>query len=281
MLRSGVATNSSGERNYDLFWELWGADGGVPLLLINGLGSPMVSYEQGFLEQFVAAGFQVVRFDNRDAGRSTKSDPKAGQPPYLVSDMAVDAVAVMDAVGWDQANIWGVSMGGMIAQQLAIDHSTRVLGLISVMSMTGEPGHGGPSKAAQVALVQTQPTEREAWLDLRVEAEKIWASPEFYSTAVSREKASLLYDYGVSPVGTAQQYRAIMASGSRDEALSGLALPSLVIHGSVDQLISPEGGRHTAEVIPGARYVEIDGFGHDLPEDLWPRLVREVAEFAL
>ncbi|MEZ5226051.1 MAG: alpha/beta fold hydrolase [Acidimicrobiales bacterium] len=168
-------------RNGDV--ELWyqhfvGGDGATPLLLINGLGSPSVAYQKGFVDELLAVGFDVVRFDNRDLGRSsriTASSPT--EPGYRLADMARDAVAVLDAVGWDRAVVFGQSMGGMIAQQLAIDHPERLLALVSLMSSTGNRSVGHPSASAKAGLLSVPPNDRAGWLDHRVETERYWASP--------------------------------------------------------------------------------------------------------
>ncbi len=286
MIRSGRATNTSSANNsqgadIELAWELWGAaDGsGIPLLLVNGLGSPMVSYEVGFVEQFVAAGFAVVRFDNRDTGQSTLTKSKGSEPGYDLVDMAGDAVAVMDAVGWEQAHVFGQSMGGMIVQQLAVTYPERLLSMTSLMSTTGNREFGRPTTQAMEALIQVPPTDREGWLDVMVGAEKLWCSPDLWDPTRVRAKGELMFDYGVDPQGTARQYRAVLASGNRDAALAGVVTSTLVLHGSADNLIGPDGGKHTAEVIPGASYVEIEGLGHDMPSEMWPRMVKEVATF--
>lgn len=288
MLRSGLAINqnegSSGSvgQIVELCWELWGSEGpeSSRLLLVNGLGSPMVSYELGFIQQLVAAGFQVVRFDNRDVGKSSRMTGLRSAS-YVLADMAADAVAVLDAVGWETVHVVGQSMGGMISQQLAIDAPERLLSMTSLMSGTGEPGFGRPSKEALAALLTTQPSDREGWLDSRVRTEKLWASPDLWDPEWVRAKGELMFDYGVDPQGAARQYRAVVGSGSRDNDLAAITTPTLVMHGSADMLIGVDGGRHAAEVIAASRYVEIEGLGHDLPPKMWSRLVQEVADFAL
>ncbi len=263
-----------------LWWQHFeGRPGSIPLLLINGLGSPSVAYQRGFVEHLLEAGFDVVRFDNRDLGRSTRLQSVGGDPGYTTVDMAADAVAVLDAVGWERAVVFGQSMGGMIAQQLAIDHPERVGHLVSLMSSTGNRSVGRPSESARDGLLAVPPSDREGWIAHRVRTERFWASPAFWDPDWVAAKGAELYDHGIDPAGTARQYRAIMASPVRDEALGSLRVPTLVLHGSADTLIDPSGGRHTAACIPGARYVEIDGMGHDLPPGLWARLAAEVAAF--
>lgn len=259
-----------------LHWERHG-DASAPrrLLLINGLGSPMVAFEQGFVDLLVDRGFVVIRFDNRDVGRSPRH-PDGG---YALADMVQDTIEVLDAADWSSAHVFGQSMGGMIAQQLAIDAPERVLSLTSLMSSTGNPEFGRSSREARSALLASPPTDEAGWLSNRLETERIWCSPDLWDPAWVESKARAMLDHGIDPAGAARQYRAVAAAGSRDDALAALDVPTLVIHGSADTLISPSGGRHTAEVIPGARYVEVEGMGHDLPPALWPRLADEVDRF--
>jgi pimeloyl-ACP methyl ester carboxylesterase len=171
-------------------------------------------------------------------------------------------------------------MGGMIVQQLAVTYPERLLSMTSLMSTTGNRDFGRPTEEAMKAIVQAPPTDREGWLDVMVSAEKLWCSPDLWDPARVRAKGELMFDYGVSPQGTARQYRAVLASGNRDDALANVSTPTLVLHGSADNLIGPDGGRHTADIVPDASYVEIEGLGHDLPSEMWPRLVSEVAAFA-
>lgn len=281
-------TNVARNGAVELAWTVDGPDGGEPLLLINGLGSPHVAYEPGFVAALTGRGFRVARFDNRDVGRSSRCPLPIGTPadpasdsavPYTVADMAVDAVAVLDAVGWARAHVFGQSMGGMIAQQVAIDAPERVVSLTSLMSSTGERGVSRPSAEVMAALTESAPADRDGWLAHRVRTERLWASPTLWDEPWVRAKGAALYDYGVDPQGTARQYRAVAAAPSRDAALARLTVPTLVIHGSADTLVTPEAGRHTAAVVPNARYVEIEGMGHDLPPGWWDRLADELAAF--
>ena len=256
-----------------LRWERFGDEtGAVPLLLVNGLSSPMVAYEIGFIDQLVNRGFDVVRFDNRDAGLSTSTEGG-----YLLTDMAADAFAVMDEVGWDRAHVFGMSMGGMIVQQLGIDHADRLLSITSVMSNTGNGQYGRSTEEARVQLMTPSPPDREGWLAQRVVSEKVWASPAEWTIEKSRAKGELLYDYGVQPGQVVHQYEAVMATGNREEALANVAVPTLVLHGSADTLITPSGGERTAEIMPNARYIELDGMGHDLPAAYWPAIADHVS----
>lgn len=279
----GVAENVG----VQLFWRVSHpetSDRGHRVLLINGLGSPLVAFEDHFVELFVARGYTVARFDNRDVGRSSRvREAPAGRSqalhPYSLADMADDAVAVMDAIGWSSAHVLGQSMGGAIAQQLALDHPSRVDSLIALMAASGERGFGRPTTEALAALMESAPADADGWLEHRVRTERIWASPDHWSEDWVRAKGQAMLAHGVDPEGASRQFRAVMAAGSRDEELAGLATPTLVIHGREDTLIQPDGGRHLADVIPGARYEEIDGLGHDLPPPLMPRLVDMAVAF--
>jgi len=257
----------------ELPWVRHGIDGGEPLLLVNGLSSPLVSYEEGFVSELNDRGFDVVRFDNRDAGKAT-----ATNGGYLLVDQAADAVAVMDAVGWPQAHVFGMSMGGMIVQQLGISFADRVRSITSLMSTTGNPKFGRPTKEAQAALLSPSPTEREAWLDQRVKQSKIWASPAQWTPESARAKGELLFDYGMKPKHVVHQYNAIVKSPRREDALRAVQIPTLVLHGTEDTLINPTGGERTAEVMPNATYIPLDGMGHDMPAFYWPIIAAHVAE---
>lgn len=253
----------------------------VPLLLINGLGSPLVAFEPGLVELLVGRGLSVARFDNRDVGRSDRVEKgPPGQPtPYTLADMAADAVAVLDAIGWSRAHVVGQSMGGMIAQQLAIDRPDRVRSLVPLMTSSGEPGYGRSTDAAMEALLRPAPLEREAWLEHRLETERVWASPEHSSEEWLLAKGAAMWAHGIDSRGALRQFRAVRAAGSRDAALARVDTPTLVLHGSADTLIAPDAGRHLADVIPGARHLEIEGLGHDLPPGLWGSLADAIVGF--
>ncbi len=276
---SGFAENAG----VQLRWALdQPADGtAAPLLLINGLGSPLVAFEPGFVELLVGRGLAVLRFDNRDVGRSDRVERgPVGQPtPYTIADMADDAAAVLDAVGWSSAHVVGQSMGGMIAQQLTIDRPERVRSLVPLMTSSGNSRFGRATPEAMEAMLLPAPAELSAWLDFRVETERIWASPGEWSETWLRAKGEAMWNHGIDPAGAVRQFRAIGAGGSRDAALAEVAAPTLVIHGSADTLIGADAGRHLADVIPGARFEQVDGLGHDLPPGFWPLLVDLVAGF--
>jgi len=274
MVDISEGTAQSGENGeIELPWIRNAVDGGEPLLLVNGLSSPRVAYADGFVAEFNQRGFDVVRFDNRDAGRATSTSGG-----YLLKDQAADAVAVMDAVGWTTAHVFGLSMGGMIVQQLGISFADRLRSITSLMSSTGNPKFGRATEEAQKALLTPAPTEREAWLEHRVNTEHIWASPDHWTPESSRAKGEVLYDYGVQPRSTMHQYNAIVKSGQREDALRECQVPTLVMHGTADTLITPAGGERTAEIMPNSTYKTLDGMGHDLPEFFWPTLADNVAE---
>ena len=270
-ISEGTACNG----DIDLPWIRHAVEGGQPLLLVSGLGSPRVSYEDGFVAELNDRGFDVVRFDNRDAGRASSTNGG-----YFLADQANDAIAVIDAVGWSTAHVFGMSMGGMIVQQLGIDHSDRLRSITSLMSNTGNPKFGSATKEAQEALLTPSPTEREAWLDHRVATEQIWASPAQWTEEASRAKGAMMFDYGVQPRNTVHQYNAFVKSPRREDALSEVKVPTLVMHGTADTLITQAGGERTAEIMPNATFVSLDGMGHDLPPFYWPIIAGHVAAMA-
>jgi pimeloyl-ACP methyl ester carboxylesterase len=218
----------------------------------------------------------VLRFDNRDTGLSSKLDERA----YSLRDMAGDAVAVLDAANAERAHIMGVSMGGMIAQRLAIDHGDRLLSLTSVMSRTGEPEYGQSSPEA-LAVVMAEPAQtRDEYVDNQIAARRVYGSKaEWIDEPYLRARAARAFDRCYCPAGVGRQMQAIMRDGDRADGLRTLTVPTLVMHGDRDTLIDPSGGRRTAELIPGARYVEIEGMGHDYPFAVWDRWVETWADF--
>jgi pimeloyl-ACP methyl ester carboxylesterase len=266
-------------RNGDvaLHYEVFGDPDQPTLLLINGLGSQCINYAEPWCRRFCDEGFQVVRFDNRDVGLSSKLDGV----DYSLADMADDAIAVLDAIGCQKAHVMGCSMGGMIVQRLAIDHGDRLLSVTSVMSRTGEPGYGDSSEEALAFLMAPPAPTRSAYVERQVAALHVYGSkPEWLDDQAIRDRATAAYDRCFCPEGTGRQMRAVGHDGSRAEELARVDLPVLVIHGSRDTLIDPSGGRQTAAVIPGARYVEIEGMGHDYPPAVWDEWVRVWSEFA-
>lgn len=269
-----MATARNGE--VELYYETFGDEGDPTLLLVNGLGSQCINYAEAWIERFVAEGFRVVRFDNRDVGLSSKLEGV----DYALVDMAGDALAVLDAVGAERAHVMGLSMGGMIVQRLAIDHPDRLFTLTSVMSRTGEPGYGESSPEALAFLMGPPATSREEAIESHVAAIAVYGSdPAWIDDADTRARAAAAYDRCFCPAGVGRQMRAVMADGSRAEGLRGVTVPTLVMHGSRDTLIDPSGGRRTAELVAGARYVEIEGMGHDYPPAVWDQWVATWVDF--
>jgi pimeloyl-ACP methyl ester carboxylesterase len=268
-----VARNGAVEIHYERF----GDPERPTLLLVNGLGSQCINYAPEWCEMFCAEGYAVVRFDNRDVGLSSKLP----DVDYALADMAGDAIAVLDAVGVEKAHVMGCSMGGMIVQRLAIDHPERLLSVTSVMSRTGEPGFGESSEEALTLLMTPQPPVRSAYIERQVEAHHVYGSkPEWLDDEAIRRRAATAFDRCFCPDGIVRQMKAVGRDGSRSEQLAKVDLPVLVLHGSRDTLIDPSGGRRTAELVPGARYVEIEGMGHDYPPPVWRQWVDVWAEFA-
>ena len=261
----------------EIYYETFGDAAHPTLLLINGLGSQCINYADEWCERFVAEGYHVVRFDNRDTGLSSKLD----DTEYGLADMANDAVAVLDAVGAAQAHVMGLSMGGMIVQRLAIDHPDRLLSVTSVMSRTGEDDYGQSSPEALAFLMAPPANSRDEYIENHVKALRVYGSkPEWLDDDVSRERAAAAYDRCFCPQGVGRQMMAVMRDGSRADDLRKVTVPTLVLHGSRDTLIDPSGGRRTAELIPGARYVEIEGMGHDYPPAVWDQWVSTWSSFA-
>ncbi|MBV8983054.1 MAG: alpha/beta hydrolase [Acidimicrobiia bacterium] len=261
-----------------IYYESLGDPAEPTLLLINGLGSQCINYATEWCEMFAGESYQVVRFDNRDVGLSSKLDDN---PDYTAADMASDAVAVLDALGVERAHVMGCSMGGMIVQRLAIDHADRLLSMTSVMSRTGEPGYGDSSPEALAILMGKPAKSRDEYIERQVAALHVYGSkPEWLDDEFIAARAAAAYDRCFCPAGIARQMMAVARDGSRSEALRNVDLPALVMHGSRDTLIDPSGGRQTAEVIPGARYVEIEGMGHDYPVAVWRQWVDIWADFA-
>jgi pimeloyl-ACP methyl ester carboxylesterase len=271
-----------------LYYETFGDPGRPTLVLVNGLGSQCISYRTPWCERFAARGYQVVRMDNRDVGRSTHLsgfEPNVAgvvaavtagaEPnvPYTLSDMAADVIAVLDALGVDRAHVMGLSMGGMIVQTLAIEHPGRLRSVTSVMSTTGEPEYGQATPEARDRLFGPPATDRESAIANHLEGLRIWGSPGQVDEAEQTRFAGDAYDRAFDPPGVARQIMGVMASGSRAEGLRQVQVPMLVLHGSADTLIDPSGGRRTAELVPGAQLVLLEGMGHDYPEAYWDRWV--------
>lgn len=274
----------------DLCYEIFGASDAEPMILIMGLGAQMIQWDDDFCRQLAARGFRVIRFDNRDIGKSSKLSggkrltafellrqrflhiPVAAT--YKLSDMAQDTIGLMDALGIASAHIVGASMGGMIAQEIAISYPERVRSLISIMSTTGNPRLPPPTRAATALLMAPPPKTREEFVARFARTWKVLRVGHFpEDEALDRERAERTYERGLNPAGAARQLRAILASGSRKTRLASVKAPTLVIHGTIDPLVHPYGGKDTAASIPGAKLLMIEGMGHALPLPMWPQII--------
>jgi len=257
-----------------------GREDAPAFLLIRGLSTQLIHWPESFLEAFVAAGFRVVVFDNRDCGLSDKfeaygapeiADLLSGKadPPYRVADMALDAVGVLDALGIERAHAAGISLGGMVAQHLAASHGDRFLSVTSIMSSSGAPGLPAAKPEAMEALTSrpSDPTDREVVIQHGMRTQRIIASPDYPPTdAELRSYFERGYDRCYCPDGSARQMAAVLADGSRVERLRTVDLPFLVVHGTEDPLIPIACGEDTARHVPGARFESVAGMGHDVTE---------------
>jgi pimeloyl-ACP methyl ester carboxylesterase len=276
-----------------LCYETFGSAEDPALLLVMGLATQMIAWHDEFCEQLAARGFFVIRFDNRDIGRSTRFDAvrpprvrelltrRVRNPAYTLETMADDAAGLLDALGIDSAHVVGASMGGMIAQTLAAHHPERVRSLVSIMSTTGNRWKGQPAaRVFPVLLAKPSKTKDEFVAQLM----KVWGvvgSPGFARDEQAlRDLAERSWERGHSPAGPGRQLGAIIASGDRSAALGRITAPTLVIHGTKDRLVKPSGGRATAAAISGARLQLIEGMGHDLPRGAWPQLIDAIAAHA-
>ena len=260
------------------------------MLLVMGYGSQLITWPRGFCERLAAGGRFVIAFDNRDCGLSAKLDgqggdvaqviaaasagdfEKAGElAAYTLSDMSDDGLALLSALGIERAHVVGVSMGGMIAQTMAIEHPERLATLTSIMSTTGESQYGRSTPEAQQALLTPPPSDRAGYVDAAARM-LIWRSKRYPELDSARQLAGESYDRCYYPEGASRQLAAMIASGSRAEGLRQLQVPTLVIHGLDDTLIAPSGGERTAELIPDAQLLLVEDMGHDRPEPLWPQL---------
>jgi pimeloyl-ACP methyl ester carboxylesterase len=257
----------------------------------------MIHWDDEFCRQLAARGFRVIRFDNRDIGKSSqmKGGKRLGAlellklrflripvaAPYKLGDMAQDVVGLLGALQIKSAHIVGASMGGMIAQELALVFPERVRSLTSIMSSTGNPKLPGPTREAAALLMAPPVVEREAFIKRFAETWKMLRVGSFpQDEALDRERAIRTFERGLNPAGVVRQLRAILASGSRKERLAAMKVPTLVIHGTVDPLVRPEGGKDTAASIPGAKLLMVEGMGHALPIPMWPQVIDAIDKHA-
>jgi pimeloyl-ACP methyl ester carboxylesterase len=282
---------SVGPAKIDIAYERLGDPGGPPVLLIQGLGAQLIGWPDGFCAALVERGLHVIRFDNRDAGRSSHiTDAPAPDLPavlagdlssvsYTLSDMAADTVGLLDVLGIDSAHLVGASMGGEIAQTVAIEHPERARSLTSMMSTTGDMKVGQATPETLKALFGGPPAvTRQDVIDRQVRAVSVVGSPGFpLEPDVVAASAARAYDRGYDPIGLARQAIAQVASGDRTELLRRLDVPALVIHGLDDVMRDVSGGRATAAAIPQSKLVLIQGLGHNLPPGVWPEIAEHIA----
>ncbi len=271
-----VTHTSSGKPDITINYETFGEADGPAVLLVNGLGSQLNSYPIEFCEGLVDRGFFVIRYDNRDVGFSSRTEE---DHDYTLSDMAADGMAVLDDLGIDAAHIAGVSMGGMIVQTMAIEHPDRVRTMTSIMSATGEREFGKSTDEAFEALMTPPPDNIADAIEQDVVHRKIWASPEWYDEELVREFVTESWERCATNRPD-RQYAAIVASGHRGDLLPHVQTPSLVIHGDKDTLLDISGGRRTAELLPNAELLEIEGMGHDLPKQYWGPIISAITNLA-
>jgi pimeloyl-ACP methyl ester carboxylesterase len=292
--QSRVAANG-----LEIVSDSFGDPAGPPLLLIAGLGGQLTFWDDAFCARLAGRGYWVIRTDNRDAGLSTSFD-RAGIPriwpiiqawmqgnpvipeaPYTMQDMAADAVGVLDALGIQAAHVAGISLGGVIAQFMAIHYPQRVRSLTILASTTGDPASGMPQPEALTALLSTPPRDRAAYIEDSVRTSRLLHGPHLpFDEARSRERAAQAYDRAVNPAGVARQVAALFASAGWKARLAEIGAPTLVIHGSADPLLPLAGGEDIARTIPGAKLLVIDGLGHAMPPEVWDQAIEAIATHA-
>jgi pimeloyl-ACP methyl ester carboxylesterase len=276
----------------ELCYETFGNPEAPALLLTMGLATQMIGWHEDFCEELAGRGFHVIRFDNRDCGRSQRMNgavPSISQllrrdkraASYTLEDMAGDGVGLLDHLGIEAAHVMGASMGGMIAQTMAARFPDRVLSLVSMMSNTGAFWSGQPSPRLYYVLLKPPPRDRESYQE-----HAVWVFSKIGSPGFERDNddlrriAGMSYDRGVNPAGSSRQLAAIIASGDRTPLLREIKAPTLVIHGAKDKLVPTSGGRATARAIPGAKLLVIEGMAHDIPRGAWPQMLDAIEQNA-
>ncbi|MDP9376493.1 MAG: alpha/beta fold hydrolase [Actinomycetota bacterium] len=277
----------------EICFDSFGDEGDPAMLLVMGLGTQMLWWRDEFCEEIASRGYHVIRYDNRDVGRSSRLHHVPSPTPwqllrrtagiggYTLSDMAADGMALLDHLGIHAAHVVGASMGGMIAQVMAGNHRERVLSLVSIMSNTGSWRSGQPSLRMYPRLIRKMPAERERYVEQAMRNWRETASPGFPRDAGEyRRLLEQAFDRAHGPAGVARQLAAIVASGDRTSMLKTIDVPTLVIHGTADRLVAPSGGRATAAAIRGAHLMMIEGMGHDMPRAVWPQIVSGIVQNA-
>ncbi len=286
---SGEKTAKVGD--IELVYDTFGDPSHPPMLLIMGLGEQMIRWDEVFCQILASQGRFVIRFDNRDVGLSTKLED-AGIPdvralmfgktvdvPYTLKDMANDAIGLLDCLGIEAADIVGVSMGGMIAQTMAIHHPSRVRTLTSIMSSTGNPNLPQPTPEGISVLLAPPASNRTVYTNDYLKAAKVLHGPKYQlDEEYIRNYSERAYDRCYHPAGFARQLGAILTSGSRNEALGNVKTPTLVIHGDVDPLVPVEAGKDTAKSIPDAKLLIIEGMGHSFPTEVVPQIIKAILQ---
>lgn len=273
-----------------LEYDTFGDPAKPALLLVMGLGAQMIAWDVEFCQLLADRGFHVIRFDNRDIGLSQSLDHLTmdaaavlggdfSSAPYRLSDMADDAAALLTELGVERAHVVGVSMGGMIVQELLIRHADRLWSACSIMSTTGDPAVGHSSEEAAEALRSPAPQTVEEAFEAAIRASKAFGSTGFPRDEERlRRQSAAAFERSRRPMGFLRQYAAILASGDRTEALRSVRVPTLVIHGDADRLLDVSGGKATAAAIPDSRLLVVAGMGHDLPVGAWPQVVEAIVD---
>jgi pimeloyl-ACP methyl ester carboxylesterase len=262
--------------NIEIEYDTFGDPSSKPLLLVAGLGTQMIWWREEFCEKLVDKGFYVIRFDNRDVGLSTKWEEVSA--PYTLEDMADDALGLLDALNIDKAHICGASMGGSIVQEMAIKYPARILSLTSIMSTTGRADLPPAKPEAVKLLMMPAPEERDGYIKYYVNLWRVLHGSGFpFDEVEGREMAAKSYDRSFYPPGIDRQVMAISVSRSRKTKLASVNVPTQIIHGGDDPVVSVEGGKDTAETIPGAELQIIEGMGHALPPEAWPQIIDAIS----
>lgn len=292
-----VGPDKAKTNGIELVFEMFGDPSAIPMVLVSGFSRQMIEIDENFCLQLADRGFRVIRFDNRDVGRSThcnhlgtpnisdviKSRGKGEEInlPYRLHDMADDTAGLLDALNIESAHVVGISMGGMISQLLAVNHSARVKTLTSIMSTTSEPNLPPPTPEATSVLFAPPPKNKIEFIEYSIHVNKILTGPVFHiDEDRARELANQVYNRGLNPAGIARQYAAIIGSGGRKELLRSVSIATQIIHGDKDPLVPVECGMDTADAISGAKQLIIKGMGHYLAPALWTRIIDAIASHA-